>query len=206
MNKRTPNWFFTADRFASGAAWTDRGAGVLVWPACWIEWNVEPALGVRLHRATVGWGRWRVQLDVGRWRPVLLEGPIDWDAMGVDGYLAWARKMFSKPWGRADVERLFNRDPSWKRLTLMGTAHAHYIRVLLARAMLSTQGAPPSVAAVSGAGPDDLLDRPTSLSPSTAAWAQTTSPASGSAPPSSQALLDGLDDLDKNLRRNQAAP
>ncbi len=139
---RTKNYFLTSRRFMAAAAWRAPRSGFLLWPAAWIEVGLEPSLEVRLTRVSVGWGPWRAQLDLGVWTPLSVAGPIDWERLGVDSYLAWAKKAFGRKWGRIDVERLFRTDPSWRRLVMMGTAENHYIRVLIARAMLSAKDIP----------------------------------------------------------------
>ena len=193
MTMRSPNWFYTSTRFLAGAAWKDRGAGLLLWPAAWIEPNMEPSLGVRVHRITLGWLQWRCQCDLGNWQPIEMEGPIDWKGLGIDDYLAWSKKTFQRNWSRADVERLFRKEPAWRRLALLGSARNHYVRVVLARAMLSAQETTVSPAGVSEAVP--VVDgKPTSTSQK--AWTGST------ASEASQSLMEGLEQLGANLRRN----
>ena len=97
-------------------------------------------MDVRVHRVIGGFGSWRVQLNLGRWNPVDPDGPLDWSRLAIDGYLKWAQQMFSRKWVRLDVERLFQREPAWRRLAILGTTRNHYVRVVLARAMLETNG------------------------------------------------------------------
>lgn len=141
MSLRTPNWFYTASRFVSVAAWRSALSGRLIWPALWVEPTRNPSLEVAISRWTLAWWDWRLQFDWGTWHPLDFQGPVDWERMGIDGYLAWAKKTFGRSWGRMEVDRLFRSDPAWKRLAIMGTAHNHYVRVALARAMLSAQDA-----------------------------------------------------------------
>lgn len=138
---RTKNRFISSRHFLSAACWRAPRAGFLIWPAAWVEVGLEPSLEVRINRLSMGWGPWRAQVDLGTWTKLLVSGPVDWDRLGVDGYLAWSKRAFGRTWGRIDVERLFRSDPSWRQLVMMGTAHNHYIRVLLARAMISATDA-----------------------------------------------------------------
>ena len=194
MKTRTPNWFYTQNRFLSGDAWRDRGAGFLVWPALWVQGGLEPALGVRLTRWTVGWGQWRAQCDFGRWEPKDTSGPIDWEAMGIDDYLAWTKKTFGKAWGRVDVERLFRREPAWRDLAQLGTTQNHYVRVLMARVMLAAQDA--AVGTALG-GPEGGLDTDTA-STSQRAWTRGAETAEAS-----QSMMEDLDRLGENIRRGE---
>ena len=194
MNIRSPNWFYTSSRFLSFAFWKDLGAGVLIWPAVWVQPLLEPSLDVRLHRWTVGWWRWRFQCDFGTWLPLAVDGPIDWERLGVDSYLAWTKKTFGRNWGRADVERLFRRDPAWRRLAVLGTAQNHYVKVTLARAMMSAVDAPltPGLA-----GPGGSVEGDRTTTPSQKAWTEGTVSAT-----STQSLMQDLEQLGANLRRN----
>ena len=192
MKTRTPNWFYTANRFVSGDAWRDRGAGFLVWPALWVQGGLEPALGVRVTRFTLGWGQWRAQCDFGLWTPVDTSGPIDWEAMGIDDYLAWTKKTFGKSWGRVDVERLFRKEPTWRALAQMGSARNHYVRVLMARVMLAAQDA--TVGPALG-GPDSVLEAE-GASTSQRAWTRGQETAEVS-----QSMMEDLEKLGENIRR-----
>lgn len=133
---RTQNRFFTEDRFAALAAWRDRAGVLLLWPAFWVEPGVEVGLEVRLHRLTLGWWCWRVQLDVGRYRPRSPRRSIDWGTDGLDAFLRWAGKVFGGEWTRPQLEALLQEDPAWYRLIALGGPPSHYTRVLLAREIL----------------------------------------------------------------------
>lgn len=194
MLTRTKNWYYTENRFLSGAFWKDVNAGWLLWPAVWVEPGREPSLDVSLTRVSIGWLQWRAQCDLGHWHPINTQGPLDWERMGVNDYLAWSRKTFGKNWGRADVERMFRADPSLRRLCMMGTLNNHYIRVTLARAMLQAQEAQ-----VSSSRPlDEVLgNEPRSASTSQRPWTEgevteTHTP---------ESLMEGLEDLGRNLKR-----
>lgn len=194
MITRTKNWFYTSSRFLSGAFWKDVNAGWLVWPAIWVEPHREPSLDVSLTRVSIGWLQWRAQCDLGCWRPLNPQGPLDWEALGVNDYLVWARRTFSKNWGRADVERLFRNEPAWRRLCMMGTFHNHYIRVAVARAMLVAPEAPVSSGKPLG---EVLGGEPRPATTSQRPWTEgvvteTQTP---------ESLMDGLDDLGRTLQR-----
>jgi len=176
MATRTKNWFYTSSRFLSGAFWKDVGAGFLLWPAVWIEPTKEPALDVTITRLSVGWLQWRAQCDFGQWSPVSLRGPLDWERLGVDSYLAWAKKTFGRSWNRSDVERLFKQDPAWRRLCLLGTLNNHYIRVAVARSMLVAQDTP--LKAVGDGSAEPVVSSPDSM-------------------------MEGLEDLGRNLKRKE---
>lgn len=133
---RTQNRFFTEDRFIALAAWRDRAGVLLLWPAFWVEPGVEVGLEVRLHRLTLGWWCWRVQLDVGRYRPRSPRRSIDWGPDGLDAFLWWAGKVFGGEWTRPQLEALLQEDPAWYRLIALGGPPSHYTRVLLAREIL----------------------------------------------------------------------
>lgn len=194
MNIRSPNWFYTATRFLSVATWKDWGAGVLIWPAAWVEPSLKPSVDVSVVRVTAGWLRWRFQCDFGTWTPVDVDGPIDWERLGIDSYLAWTKKTFGRNWGRADVERLFRREPAWRRLAVLGTAHNHYVKVTLARAMMSAVDAPVASGLVGATGG---VDADKSTSTSQRAWTEGTVSETAS-----QSLMEDLEQLGANLRRH----
>lgn len=194
MDVRTPNWFFTSTRFLSGAVWKERGAGFVVWPSLWVEPGLEPSLDVRVTRWTLGWARWRAQCDVGVWCPLQVDGPIDWERLGVDDFLTWARRTFTRRWGRADVDRLFRQEPSWRRLAVLGTTRNHYVRVLLARAMLAAPDAPLVATLGSPGGLAEHDGRSTSTSQK--AWTEATVSETAA-----QSLMHDLEKLGANLRR-----
>lgn len=130
---RTPNKFFLKNRFTNMARWIERDGPMLLWPSAWVEWNLEPVLGVFIHRWTFAVGRARLQIDWGRWERRDPRALIDWRASGLDGFLTWAKKTFGQTWGRTDIERLFKDRPEWRHLVGLGDARAHYVRLLLAR-------------------------------------------------------------------------
>lgn len=133
---RTPNWFFTENRFISVAAWRDRAGIILLWPSIWLEPGVEVGLEVVLHRVSCGWLRWRFQFDMGSYRPRSPRRSIDWGADGLDDFLVWAGKVFGGEWSRTQLETVLQEDPSWYRLIALGGPPSHYTRVLLAREIL----------------------------------------------------------------------
>lgn len=188
---RTKNRFISSRHYLSAAAWRAPRSGFLIWPATWLQLGLEPSLEVRVSRLSLGWGSWRAQIDLGVWTPLVLSGPIEWERLGVDSYLSWAKQAFGRSWGRIDVERLFRADPSWRRLVMMGTAHNHYVRVLLARAMLSAADAPELGANDSLGTVVAGLESASSLQ----SW-------SASSPEEEDgSIMEGLDKLGKNLRR-----
>ena len=105
----------------------------MLFPAIWVLWNQDVAVGVRVHRWTFGWGRYRYQLDWGRWDRPDPKNPIDWAKAGLDGFLIWGKQMFDQRWGKTDLDRLFRNRPEWRRIVALGGARAHYVRLLLAR-------------------------------------------------------------------------
>ena len=105
----------------------------MLFPAIWVLWAQDVAVGVMVHRWTIGWARWRFQLDWGRWQRADINAPIEWSTSGLDGFLAWGRNVFEQKWGKEDIDHLFKVRPEWKRLVALGGAHPHYIRLLLAR-------------------------------------------------------------------------
>ncbi len=194
MITRTKNWFYSSNRFLSGAFWSDMNAGWLLWPAVWVEPKREPSLDVTVTRLSVGWLRWRAQCDFGRWHPIDVFGALDWEHLGVDAYLQWTKRTFGRNWGRADVERLFRQEPAWRRLCMMGTLNNHYIRVAVARAMLLAPAAPIStprqLSEVLGGDPKSAS---TSQRPWTdAVVTETNTP---------ESLVDELEHLGRNLKR-----
>lgn len=183
---RTRNLFLSRRRFVSGALRRSRRLGFLILPAAWIEPGREVSLEVKVLRLTVGWGFWRAQLDLGTFDPIDLDGPVDWERLGVDGYLAWSRRIFGRKWSRMDVERLFRQDPAWRHLAVLGTAHNHYVRVVLARAMMAT----PDLASL---GRNDMLAAATSGdSPESREGSRSSSDGR-------ESFMEGLDQLDRSL-------
>lgn len=159
-------------------------------------------MGVCLIRLTLGWLRWRFQCDMGKWTPVNRDGPVDWDALGADDYLAWSKKTFGRSWNRMDIDRIFRQDPAWKELVMLGSMNNHYIRVILARAMLSTQDAP---VASTGTELSDILDsdgKPTATSEKP--WLPESKHYSHSEA-GTESLMEGLDRLGENLKRRDAS-
>ena len=130
---RSSNKFLSEKKFICLARWKDKRAPFMLWPAVWVLWNQEVAIGVRIHRWTVGLGRWRFQCDWGNWNRADPKAPIDWNSSGLEGFTAWGKQIFDQKWTRADLDRLFKSRPEWRRLVALGGAHAHYVRLLLAR-------------------------------------------------------------------------
>jgi hypothetical protein len=135
---RSPNTFLFSNRFFATARWVDQDGPFVLWPTIWVEWNIEPVLGVWVKRWTIGVGQARFQLDWGRWERPDPKAPLDWKLSGLDGFLGWSRKLFGRNWGRTDIERLFKDRPEWRHLVGMGGARAHYVRLLLARELFET--------------------------------------------------------------------
>lgn len=138
---RTFNRFLTSRRFLATARWVDRRSPWMLWPSVWVLPDLEPTLGVRLTRWTLGWGQARFQLDWGvsdRRDPAL---GVDWSTSGLDGFLVWGRRVFGKQWGRADLERLFQAHPPWRTVVALGGGRAHYVRLLLARELMASPSA-----------------------------------------------------------------
>lgn len=196
---RSPNWFLSHNLFVSAAAWKDRGGAWMILPAIWGEFGLESGLDVRLSRWTVGWCQWRAQLDVGRWRRLDPSAPLDWEKQGLDDFLAWSRRIFGKAWGRPELEKLFMRAPEWRKVVVYGDAHAHYIRVLLAREMMAAHEAPivansPEIGhwEEDGEGADEEGGRANgSLSSSEIQGSMTAT--------DSKSMLDGLSDLGNRI-------
>lgn len=191
---RTKNRFLSDRHFVAGAVWRARRGGFLILPAAWLEWGKEPSLEVRLHRFSMGWGFWRAQVDFGVWNKIVLNGPIDWGRLGIDEYLAWSRKTFKRQWQRIDVEKLFRADPTWRHLVMAGTAHNHYVRVIMARAMLKA-----GEEAVASLGANDSLG--SALADAGVGTSQGPSWVGGPSEKESHSLMEGLDRLGKNLRK-----
>lgn len=191
---RTRNFFLNDRHFVAGAFWRARRGGFLILPAFWFEWGKEPSLEVRLHRFSAGWGFWRAQFDLGIWNKIPLAGPVDWGRLGIDEYLKWSRKTFKQQWQRIDVERLFRTDPAWRHLVMAGTAHNHYVRVIMARAMLKAgEGATASL------GANDSLA--SALTEPGAATSQGPSWAGKPSEKESRSLMEELDQLGEKLRK-----
>lgn len=140
---RTPNFFYTSERFLSLAGWLDRGGACVIWPSVWVDTDVEVGLHVRIIRWSGGWGRWRLQIDMGRHRPCSGRRSLDWSTDGLDEFLVWCRQVFGGIWERPALERLLRTDPAWYRLVALGGAPAYYTRVLLARELIQRRWAGP---------------------------------------------------------------
>lgn len=90
-------------------------------------------MGIKITRWTLGWLRWRFQLDWGTWTRPDPRAPIDWTKSGLDEFTAWGKQVFGQKWSKQDLERLFRTRPEWRRLVALGGARSHYIKLLLAR-------------------------------------------------------------------------
>lgn len=90
-------------------------------------------MGIRVHRWTFGWLKWRFQFDWGRWSRPDPKAPIDWGKSGLDGFLVWGKQVFDQKWTKSDLEKLFKTRPEWRKLVALGGAKSHYVRLLLAR-------------------------------------------------------------------------
>ena len=130
---RSPNKFISKNRFISYAKWHDSRAAWMLFPAVWVFKKQEVVFGVTIDRWTVGWLKWRFQLDIGLFSRPDPKAPIEWSTSGLDGFLNWGKQVFQQKWGRADLDRLFRNRPEWKRLVALGGANPHYVRLLLAR-------------------------------------------------------------------------
>lgn len=105
----------------------------MVFPAIWVLWAQEVAMGIKINRWTFGWCRWRFQIDWGTWSRPDPKSPIDWNKSGLEGFIGWGKQVFDQKWSKADLEKLFRTRPEWRKLVALGGARAHYVRLLLAR-------------------------------------------------------------------------
>lgn len=130
---QTQNKFLTSKHFVSLSSWKDLGSGFILWPSMWAKIGMKPSVEVDLNSLYIGFGFWRLQLNLGKHSPVDMNGPIDWQASGLDQFLTWAKKSFMKNWSRGDLDRLFSKEPRLRVLVLKGGAKNHYVRIMLAR-------------------------------------------------------------------------
>lgn len=119
--------------FLAASAWVDRPGPFIVWPSLWVDWSLDAGIEVKIHRCSMGWGRGRIQLDLGHHRPRSARRVLDWSADGLDGFLAWATEVFGGKWTRPLLEQFLQENPAWYRIIALGGPPAHYTRVLLAR-------------------------------------------------------------------------
>lgn len=138
---RSPNWFWTSDRFITFASWKDRAGPFALWPSLMVETQVDLGADVQSARWTLVLGRRRWQMDFARYTPRATAGKIDWSTGpgGAEEMLRWAKKVFRRNWTKADLEKLFAKKPEWRRLVIQSGARHHYVRVLLARELMDQE-------------------------------------------------------------------
>lgn len=139
MKTKSPNKFYTKDKFISYSSWKALDGGFVIFPTVWFRLNCKPSLEITVNKFTFAFALYRLQLNFGKYKKISFEGPIEWEELGFNEFFQWSKRKFNRDWNRIDVEKLFTLEPKLKKVIIMGTAHNHYVRVLLARAMLSAQ-------------------------------------------------------------------
>jgi len=124
-------------RFWRHEGWNDGQAGFLLWPALWLRRHVSRGLFLQEHTLTLGWGTWRWRLTRVDDTTPSLAVPTSWQAIAGPGFLTWAQATFGGSWPKERAQDFFRQQPKWRDLVTLGHLDNHYLRILIAREMLS---------------------------------------------------------------------
>lgn len=138
-NKRSKNFFLSSNKFISFAWWKNREDLFSIFPALLIEKNIDKGLEIKLNRYIFCLGKRRFEINTGVYNP--RNTVLNWKDSALEDFILWMRKSGNENFGKNEVERFFAVNPEWKNLITITSCKNHYIRLLLAKALVDFNSA-----------------------------------------------------------------